>query len=373
MNKPVYKLLDWIDIKKLNWNGLSRNPNAIDLIKNNLDKVKLLWLLTNPNLINIINLIDTTLLEKCLKRFSNSGSNRLFKNIDVVKMLKNYPDCKAIDWSSLSLNPDTIQFQNYLDDFEIDWNCLSLNICDEAIEILKQNPDKINWRLLSYNSNDKAVELLKQNPDKIVWDNLSHNKNSKAIEILKQKPDKIVWDNLSQNPNIEAIKILKENLKKINWRNLAINSNPEAIKLLKTNKTKLVCDDLAINITDEAIDLLIENIDDLTDIGWNMLVNNSNSKAIQLLKNNLNKIYTIYYRNLSYNKNPDMMELLKENQHLIYWNELSDNPNIFKLDYEQMKKNFELLSKEIIEAACNPERIVRYMKQYNISFENWFN
>ena len=130
---------------------------------------------------------------------------------------------------------------------------------------------------------------------------------------------------------------------------------------------------MAINIIDEAIDLLIENIDDLTNIGWNMLVNNSNSKAIQLLKNNLDKIYSVHYKHLSYNKNPDIMELLKENQHLICWDEISDNPNIFKLDYEQMKKNFEPLCKEIIEASCNPERIVRYMKQYNISFENWFN
>jgi hypothetical protein len=66
------------------------------------------------------------------------------------------------------------------------------------------------------------------------------------------------------------------------------------------------------------------------------------------------------------------MELLKGNQHLIYWNEISDNPNIFKLDYDQMKKNFEPLAKEIIEAACNPDRIRRIMKQYNIDFEDWF-
>ena len=66
-----------------------------------------------------------------------------------------------------------------------------------------------------------------------------------------------------------------------------------------------------------------------------------------------------------------MMELLKENQHLIFWNEISDNPNIFKLDYEQMKKNFEPLAKEIIEAACNPNRIRRIMKQYNFDFEDW--
>jgi len=75
-----------------------------------------------------------------------------------------------------------------------------------------------------------------------------------------------------------------------------------------------------------------------------MLVYNTNSKAIQLLKNNLNKINNINYKNLSYNKNQDMMRLLKENKHLICWKKLSDNPNIFILDYEQIKKNFEPLS-----------------------------
>ena len=31
--RPVYKLVDWIDIKKLDWKRLSSNPHAIDLLK----------------------------------------------------------------------------------------------------------------------------------------------------------------------------------------------------------------------------------------------------------------------------------------------------------------------------------------------------
>jgi len=324
MNNPVYKLLDWIDINKLYWDGLSRNPNAINLLKNNLDKVRLTWLLENPNVLDIIDLIDAALLEKCLNRFSKSGSNRLFRNINVIKLLKNYPD--KIDWCSLSSNPDAIQLLKTKYPDKIDWNCLSLNINIEAIELLKQNPKKIDWRQLSL------------------------------------------------NPNSEALKLLKENPKKISWRILSDNSNPEAIDLLKTypvHKT-LVYDDLAMNVSDRAIELLIENIDKLTDLGWHALSYNTNSKAIQLLKNNLDKIDD-ECRDLSYNKNPDMMDLLKENQHLIFWNEISDNPNIFQLDYEQMKKNFEPLAKEIIEVSCHPERIGRLMKQYNLDFEDWFN
>jgi hypothetical protein len=33
------KLLDWVPLEKLDWGGLLMNPNAIELLKKNLDKV----------------------------------------------------------------------------------------------------------------------------------------------------------------------------------------------------------------------------------------------------------------------------------------------------------------------------------------------
>ena len=33
LNKPIYKLRDWIDINKLNWNTLNLNNNAFELLK----------------------------------------------------------------------------------------------------------------------------------------------------------------------------------------------------------------------------------------------------------------------------------------------------------------------------------------------------
>ena len=49
LNKPIWKLRKWIDIKKLNYSGLCLNPNAIDFIINN--NIKLDWscLSYNPN------------------------------------------------------------------------------------------------------------------------------------------------------------------------------------------------------------------------------------------------------------------------------------------------------------------------------------
>ena len=74
---------------------------------------------------------------------------------------------------------------------------MSRNPCAEAIELLKEHPDKINWDL---SGNPRAIELLKENQDKIDWNYFSENPC--AIELLKANQDKIDWDQLSVNPNI---------------------------------------------------------------------------------------------------------------------------------------------------------------------------
>jgi hypothetical protein len=371
MNNPVHKLLDWIDINNLCWKRLSRNPNAINLLKQNLDKIDISRLLDNPNILDIIYLIDTTLLEKELNRFSKSSSTHTISNINAIELLKNHQN--KICWHQLSINPYAVQILKN-NSLAIDWDLLSMNKNPEAIELLKENPKKINWALLCYNTTNEAIELLKQNPKKINWSSLSNNTNPEAIKLLKENYKKINWSNLSRNSNDEAIKILKQNPTQQCFLGLAQNENPEAIKLLKQNPyciSRVSCY-LAMNPTDEAIQLLIENMDKMTEDSWSGLAINRNPKAIQLLKDNVDKLKN-NYQVLSHTKNPYIIDLLKENQHLIFWNEISDNPNIFKLDYEQIKKNFEPLAKEIIEVSCNPYRIERLMKQYNFDFEDWFN
>jgi len=53
----VMKLLPWIDVDKLDWIGLSSNPNAIELLINNLDKIKWDWLSENLNTIDLLKYI----------------------------------------------------------------------------------------------------------------------------------------------------------------------------------------------------------------------------------------------------------------------------------------------------------------------------
>ena len=87
----MYKLLDWIDINKLNSYYLSANPNAIHILEQNIDKIEWGFLSNNPNAIHLLE-----------------------KNID------------KINWYLLSRNPN-------------------------AIHLLEKNIDKINWHYLSEN------------------------------------------------------------------------------------------------------------------------------------------------------------------------------------------------------------------------------
>jgi hypothetical protein len=49
-----YVLSDWIDEKKLDWAGLSLNPNAIDLLSSNTDKINWCVLSSNPMAMNLL-------------------------------------------------------------------------------------------------------------------------------------------------------------------------------------------------------------------------------------------------------------------------------------------------------------------------------
>ena len=48
------KLRDWININKLNWDYLSSNTNAIELLKANQNKIDWKYLSANPNVIEIL-------------------------------------------------------------------------------------------------------------------------------------------------------------------------------------------------------------------------------------------------------------------------------------------------------------------------------
>ena len=230
----TYVLKDWISsdwrtVYKINWSTLSRNPNAIDMLKENPKKIDWVWLSANPNAIELL---------------QSKSEN--------------------IHWPYLSMTPGAIELLKAKRG-KIDWNYLSKNPNPEAIDMLKENPKKIDWEHLSENTSSKVIELIREKirlennltkdqlddlPDskKISWKVLSAN--PVAIELLKANRGKIDWNELSANPN--AIELLQANQEKINWPRLS--ANPKAIELLKKNKGKINWPILSAN--PNAIELL---------------------------------------------------------------------------------------------------------------------
>src|SRR6056300_1469089 len=94
LDKPKV-LLQWIDINNLKWGNLCSNPNAIDLLKNNKDKISWLALSRNPNAIDI--------LENNLDKINR---DQLSQNPNMIKLLEN--NQHIIRWDMLCINPNAI-------------------------------------------------------------------------------------------------------------------------------------------------------------------------------------------------------------------------------------------------------------------------
>lgn len=314
-----YVLRSWIPINKLNGNGLSSNPNAVDFLEENSNMINWRELSSNPN---------------------------------AIELLKANPD--KIDFVFLSKNPDPI-----------------------AIKMLKANLDKISWGYLAQNSNPEAIKLIEEkikvNPDIIHFDNLAANEtseamklieehilnentvyqtsqsamyqisksmrfwsilsaNSKAIKILRANPRKIHWDQLCSNKSTEAIQLLEEEMRnnwgidrRISWLNLSGNPNQRALAILEANPTKIDYRGLSHNSNPNAIELLkkrmeVQNQYRKKEDRIDYTVLSTNPGAVELIKNR-----AIYENNLD-------LELYRrlENTEKIDWRLLSSNPAIFE-------------------------------------------
>ena len=234
-------LLYWIDSKKLDWAGLSLNPNpiAIYILSQNLNKIGDISLSMNKNIkdfsnkefINNLIMNDTYgIIMEQLSIYSN--------DMEILKQ-----NFEKIHWDKLSTNKNAIEILKANPE-KIDWVNLSRN--PNAIELLKMHPENINWYNLS--SNPNAIELLKENPEKIEWKILSGNPN--AIELLKENPEKIKWSMVCTIQKKEAIDLIRNNLEKKHYNYLdwcALSCNPFAIELLKENPKRIHWDELSLN------------------------------------------------------------------------------------------------------------------------------
>lgn len=141
------------------WENLFSNIHGIDFFFNNSNK--LLKYNYDPSR-------DTDDYNNLINDIIEEGMDKICKNPNAIDLLKANQD--KIDWSNLSKNQNAIDLLKTNED-KIDWSNLSKN--PNAIDLLKANNDKIDWSNLSKNSN--AIELLEKNKDKIDWCNIYRN------------------------------------------------------------------------------------------------------------------------------------------------------------------------------------------------------
>jgi hypothetical protein len=110
------KLLDWIDINKLNWDKLSENPNAIDLLKKNKNNINWYYLSLNPNAIEILRENKNIYLSNNKDDFEFKKNNKniwqfLSENPNAINLLKE--NQHKIDWYHFSSNPSIFTYDYY--------------------------------------------------------------------------------------------------------------------------------------------------------------------------------------------------------------------------------------------------------------------
>lgn len=354
------KLLDWIDVTKLNWSALSKNNNAKNLLEHPLHS-------SHTNKINWDSLSENTapwathLLEqhsgkinwyvlsgnpsthaiRMLRQEINRVNNLTYaqklletcvethiKWMDFFMGTYNYEKYvyTKINWYHLSANPGAIELleeeytrnpQNHrIDDSGLTqnpkMNAWAMNLLEETYTKKPLMCDWLSWDWLSGNPSPFAKQLLEKYPEKINWHELSKNSSPWAIQLLEQKPDKIDWYNLSRNTSPFAIRLLEETYKKnpqkISWYSLSENTQ-------------------AIHILEQSIlEKKYGNGNDT--VGWIAL--SSNPKAIHILEQHPDKIhYTVFSR----------------------------NPAIFTYDYHQMKMDKHELHEDLIRTVFHPDNI----------------
>jgi len=192
------------------WNYISRSPDPqnIEILEKNLNKINISELSRNPHPTAI------KLLKKYLKNRNEWYDMSSYENLHKLQ----------IDWMELCSNPNP-----------------------EVIDILKDNRSRISWYDLSRNSSDAAIDFLEENIDKIDWNGLCENHNPRVVELFEKNINKIINKNvfnkiflkvLSRNENIfeydyqrmsiERTKIILEELMQKTW-------HPSKIKELLEN------------------------------------------------------------------------------------------------------------------------------------------
>ena len=378
------------------WHILSENPNAIDFLSLPENKKFIFYHYLSCNKSSNPKLIK--LLQDYIKANADPHINweELSKNPYAIDILTSPENYDHIDWKGLSSNPSPKAIEFLLLDRNIDhikWREFSSNPCDSAIKFLKANQDYIDWGGLSANTNSKAIPLINK---KIKEENQLYELSPTEYAKLQNK---VYWRALSANPKAIPLIItkIKEGIRldDIDWD--ALSKNPAIFFTFKRNieaKSRIIARILLNNsvstktkITDLPGDLHKKIVKDLKNVSKNILRDgipidklnwsylSSNPNAIDLLRERMyfeknlsedeyKKLpYQINWAALCTNSDPEAIDLLSspENYIKIDWLRLSSNPNAIKLLEKrvvyQLGLNYEQLERLSIHERVNWQKL----------------
>lgn len=336
---PLYKLLHWIPVEKLEMRELSEQPEAVEFLRENPEYIDWQTITSNSAAVSI--------MENNIDKIDFSWLSCQAHGIHLLKKYK-----ERINWHDFSVNPAGISLiEENLD--KVDWAMLSQN--ENAIHILENNLDKINWECLCQ-SNDNCISFIEKHIDKIHWDVLSSKEY--ALHLLKSRPDKIDYRRLSYNRNPQVIPMLFDNMSKIEMDWFCERSEPEVLEYIEKNFLNII---------------------------WNMERNTSvyeHRRTLQSIGRNKHLFYMVeeyiddilralinkdaLWSSLCENENERAIELLKSNQNKIDWKKLSGNPGIFELDTQKMKSRCSPFAQELAAYVYSPSRLMRLCEKYDI-------
>jgi hypothetical protein len=173
------------------------NPRYISLIEQNIEVLnerKREILYGNPAALHLLCLNPAYIAWDYLSQNTNP---------EAIKILKENID--SIYWIYLSANPAAVEILTANQD-RIIFRTLARN--PNAMELIKKYMHKISLIELSYNTNPEALQIVEKQLDKLItWGPLSMNPS--AIKILERNQDKIDWYCISQNSAIFEYNYLK--------------------------------------------------------------------------------------------------------------------------------------------------------------------
>ncbi len=358
MFKPVFKYTD------RDWTILSRNPSAVHILEEKLQKVDWDYLFQNPAAVHIWE-----------------------------KKIQQNPHDKTIHWKSICENPNAthILLEKIMLDpnsHDICWTRLSKN--PGAVHILEKFPHKIDWEQLS--TNPEAISLLQNNIGKICWKNLFFNKNATTELLLtgikrvfdetpENTSEKLLYKQiLSSNPGNHCLQILLKRPDLIEWNAMACyNPNPFAMQLVQKkimNVLKSKPLDFTLGTTKEIF--IYQQSDklfiDLHELACNPVALDlfkaliSHPKLLARWKKE-NFMVKNYMKDFSHN--PNAIRLLEDHKTTddYCWKALSENPNaihlLFPLDTLLMKIKIAKFKKELKSYVFCPQRQSRILKIYS--------